>query len=94
MVQPMSSKDKQPIIASVPTIVHVTTNLPTYVATRSNHQPLDGGQPGNSLGGSSSKRDPLGKPPSNILVAYFGWLTFDSHMFIPWYRPLVVQHVS
>ncbi len=49
MVQPMTSKDKQhvqqPIIAPIPTIIHVITNLPTYVPRGFAHQPLDGGQP-------------------------------------------------
>ncbi len=47
MVQLVTNKDKQlvqqPTIASVPTIVHVTTNVPTYVPRGFAHQPLDGG---------------------------------------------------
>jgi hypothetical protein len=35
------------------------------------------------LEGSSPGRDPLGEPPFNPLVVFFGWPTLDSHMLIP-----------
>ncbi len=78
MVQPMTSKDKQlvqqPIIALVPTNVQVTTNLPIYVCRWFDHQPLHGGQPRDSPGRSSFRRDLLGELTFNPLVASFGWL--------------------
>jgi hypothetical protein len=47
VVQPMTNKDKQPIqqpvITSMPTVIQVTANLPTYVPRYSDHQPLDEG---------------------------------------------------
>jgi hypothetical protein len=55
VVQPVISKDKQPIhqlvIALVPTTIHGSTNLPTHIPRGSNHQPQDGGQPRYSHGG-------------------------------------------
>jgi hypothetical protein len=79
----------------VPTTVHVTTSLPTYLAEHFNHQPSDGRQLGDSLGGSSPKGDLLGEPPFNILVASFGWPTLALRMFIPpWGQPPIVQPIS
>jgi hypothetical protein len=79
----------------VPTTIHVTTSLPTYVAKHSNHQPSDGRHFGNSLGGSSPKGDLLGEPPFNIFVASFGWPTLALRMFIPpWGQPPIVQPIS
>ncbi len=50
MVQPIAGKDIQPIqqlvTTPISTIVHVTTNLPTYVPKSSIHQPPNGGQLG------------------------------------------------
>jgi len=50
VVQLIASKDRQPIqqlvITLVPTIVQVTTSLPTYVPKGFVHQPLDEGQLG------------------------------------------------
>ncbi len=45
MVQLVISKDKQLVTALVPTIIHVTTSLPTYVPRCSDDQPSDGRQP-------------------------------------------------
>jgi hypothetical protein len=49
VVQQVISKDIQPIqqlvTTSMPTIVHVTTSLPTYVPKHFDHQPPNGGQP-------------------------------------------------
>jgi hypothetical protein len=53
----VTNKDRQPlqqpIIASLPTTIKVTTNLLTHIPKGSNHQPLDGGQPIDSPRGSS-----------------------------------------
>jgi hypothetical protein len=90
MVQPVTSKDEQTIqqlvITPVPTIIHVTTNLPTYVLKGSIHQPLDGKQHGDSLRRSSPRRDsPRGSPPNPFLGTY-EWPTPNPSMFIPpWY---------
>ncbi len=55
---------------------------------------MDGGQLGDSLRGSSTRGDPLGKPPFNPHVASFRWPTAYPRMFIPpWYQPLVLQLV-
>jgi hypothetical protein len=99
MVQLMISMDKQPIqqpvTTLVPTTIQVTTSLPTHIPRGSNHQPLDGGQFRDSLGGSSLKGNPLGEPLLNALVGPFGWSTLDLRMFIPpWYQPHVVQPIS
>jgi len=98
MVQLVISKDiqlvQQPVIAPIPTIIQVTTSLLSYVPRGSAHQPLDGGQPGDSLGRNSLGGDPLGGPPFNPHVRFFGSLTPGSRMFIPpWYQPPIVQHV-
>jgi hypothetical protein len=57
----MFNKDKQPIqqlvIASMLTIVQVTTSLPTYVPKHFDHQPLNGRQPKDSPRGSSLRKD-------------------------------------
>jgi len=37
----------------VPTNIQVTTSLPTHIPRGFDHQPPNGRQPGNSLGGSS-----------------------------------------
>jgi hypothetical protein len=61
MVQPMSSKDKQsvqqPIIASMPTTIHVTISLTTHIPKGSYHKPPDERQPGDSPRGSSHRGD-------------------------------------
>ncbi len=90
MVQLVISRDiqlvQQPITTPIPTIVHVITSLPSYVPRGFAHQPLDGGQPEDLHGRSSLGGDPLGGPPFNPLVKYFGWLALGPHMFIPpWY---------
>ncbi len=78
----------------MPTIVHVTTSLPTYVPKRLDYQPSDGGQPRDSLGRSSLEGDSSREPPFNPPIAYFGWLTPNLRMFIPpWYQSHVVQLV-
>ncbi len=56
----------------MPTIVQVITSLPTFVPKSSTHQPLDGGQFGDSPRGSSPKGDLLKKPPFNPHVGSFG----------------------
>jgi hypothetical protein len=89
MVQPFTRKDRQHVqqlvITLMPTIVQVTTSLPTYVPKCYDHQRTDGGQLGNS---------PKGDPPFNPHVASFGWLAPDPRMFIPpWYQPPIVQPV-
>jgi hypothetical protein len=91
----MTSRDKQhvqqPIITSISTIVCVTTGLPTYVPRGSARQPLDEGQPKDSLGGSSPRGDPLRGPPFNPHLGSFGWLTPYPRMFIPpSYQPPIV----
>ncbi len=72
VVQLVTSKERQLVqqlvIAPIPTIVQVTTNLLTYVPRGSAHQPLDGGQLGNSLGGSSRRGDLPREPPFNPLL--------------------------
>jgi len=93
MIQLVTNKDRQPIqqliIALVPTTIQVTTNLPTYVPKGFTHQPLDGGQPGDS-----PRRNPPKGPPFNPHVRSYGWPTPNLHMFIPpWYQPLIVQLV-
>jgi hypothetical protein len=49
MVQPMTSKNKQfiqqPIIASMPTAIHVTISLPSHIPKGSYHKPPNGRQP-------------------------------------------------
>jgi hypothetical protein len=58
----MTNKDKrlvqQLITTLMPIIIQITTNLPTHTPKGSYHQPLDGGQPKNSLGGSSPMSQP------------------------------------
>jgi hypothetical protein len=59
------------------------------------HQPLDGGQPKDSFGGSSLGGNLSREPPFNPLIGSYGWLTLDPCMFIPpWYQPPIVQLVS
>jgi hypothetical protein len=59
---------------------------PKVLLKGSIHQPLDGGQLGNSLKGSLIGKDPLRQPQFNPYVGSFRWLAFDPHMFIPpWY---------
>jgi hypothetical protein len=87
--------DQQLVTTPVLTTVHVTISLPTYILRGFAHQPLDGGQPRDSHGGSSLGGDSFGRPSFNPLVGSFGWPTFDPQMFIPtWYQPLVVQLVT
>ncbi len=75
--------------------MHVTTSLPTHMPKGCDHQPLDGEQPRDSLGGNSPRGDLLRKPPFNPPIGPFGWPTPNPRMFIPpWYQPLVVQLVS
>jgi hypothetical protein len=72
----MISKDKQfvqqPIIASMPTTIHVTTSLPTHIPKVYYHKPPDGRQPGDSPKGSSPGGDPSKKPPFNPPIGSFG----------------------
>jgi hypothetical protein len=94
----MTNKDRQlvqqPMITSMLTIVQFTTSLPTYVPRCFDHQPSDGGQPGDSPGGSSHGGNQPREPFFNPHVGSFGWPTFNLRMFIPpWYQPLVMQHV-
>ncbi len=90
MVQLVTSKDfqviQQHVIAPVPTTTHVNTNLPTYVSKGCTPQPLDGGQHGDSFGGSSPGGNLLGGRPFNPHVRSFEWPTLDPHIFI---APLV-----
>jgi hypothetical protein len=62
MVQLVTNMDKwhvqQPVTTPIPTTIYITTNLPTYVPRGYAHQPPNGGQPKDSLGGSSPKGDP------------------------------------
>jgi hypothetical protein len=86
----MTRKDtqhvQQLVTTLVPTIVHVTTSLPTYTFRGRAHHPLDGGQPRDSHGGSSPRGDPFGGPPFNPLIGSFGWPALDPQMSIPpWY---------
>ncbi len=70
-------------IAPINTKIHQTSNnLPAHVPKGGYaHHPPDGGQLGDSLRG-----DPLGEPPFNPHVGYFGWPTPSPRMFIPpWY---------
>jgi len=75
MVQPMINKDKQfvqqPIIASMPTTIHVTTSLRTHIPKGSYHKPPDGRQPGDSPRRSSPGKDPSRKPPFNPPIRSF-----------------------
>jgi len=73
----------------VPTIIQVTTSLPTHIPKGFDHQPPNGRELVDSLG-----RDSLRKPPFNPLVGPFGWLALNPHTFVPpWYQPPIVQHV-
>jgi hypothetical protein len=71
-------------------IHQINDNLPIHVPHRSFvHHPPDGGQPKDTHGGSSSRRNPIGGPTFNPCVGSFGWLALDPRMFIlPWYPPL------
>jgi hypothetical protein len=77
---------QQPITTLVPTIVWVNTNFPTYVPRCSTHQPSDGGQPKDSHGGSSSKGDPLGKPPimRNHVLCNLSYATTKCPLELVW----------
>jgi hypothetical protein len=99
MVQPVTNKDRQlvqkPIIAPMPTIVHVTSSLTIHIPKGSDHQPSNGGQLGDSPRGSSSEGDLLKEPPFNPPIGSYGWLAPNPRMFIPpWYQPPVVQPMS
>jgi len=61
-----------PIIVSVPTTIQIITNLPTHIPKGSNHQPLDGGQPKDSLKGSSLRGNLPGESPFNPPIGSFG----------------------
>jgi hypothetical protein len=79
----------------VPTIIQVITSLPINIPRGSDHQPLNGGQFGNSPRRSSSGGDSPGKPPFNPHVRSFEWLTPNLYMFIaPWYQPPVMQPIE
>jgi hypothetical protein len=67
----------------MPNIVHVSTSLPTYIPKGFDHQPLDGRQPRDSLGGSSPKGGLLREPSFKLHVGSFRWLAPDRRMFIP-----------
>jgi hypothetical protein len=87
MVQPITSRgrqlNQQLITTPIPSIVLVNTNLPTYIPKGSPHRPPDGGQLGDSFRGSSFEKHPLGGPPFNPHVGFYGWPTLDPCMFIP-----------
>jgi hypothetical protein len=72
----MTNKDKQlvqqPIIIPVPTTIHVTISLPTYIPKGSIHQPSDGREPRDSPGRSSHGGDLHGGPPFNPPIGSFG----------------------
>ncbi len=44
---------------------------------------------GGSLGGGSLDQDPLGGPPLDAYVWFYGWPTLDPRMFMPPWYPLV-----
>jgi hypothetical protein len=71
-------------------IHQIVDNLPIHVPHRSSvHHPPDGGQPKDTHGRSSLRRNPIRGPTFNPHVGSFGWLAFDPRMFIlPWYPPL------
>ncbi len=75
MVQLITNRDRRPVqqhvTTPIPTIVQVNTSLPTHVFRGFTHQPSDGRQPKDSLGGSSYRGDPLGGPPFNPHVGSF-----------------------
>jgi hypothetical protein len=78
----------------MPSTIHVTTSLPTYVPRRFDHQPPNERKPRYSHGGGSPKGNSPKEPPFDPHVGSFGWPTLDLHMFIPpWYQPPVVQLV-
>jgi hypothetical protein len=62
---------QQPVIVSVPTTIQVNTNLSTYVLKSSTHQPSNGRQPRDLLGGSSLEGDLLGGLPFNPPIGSF-----------------------
>ncbi len=78
--QLMTSKKKQHVTALLPTIVQITTSLPTYVPKGFDHQPPDGKQLGDSPRGCLPRGDQLGKPPFNPPIASFGWLAPNPRM--------------
>jgi hypothetical protein len=82
MVQIVSNKDRQHVIAPISTILLDTTSLLTYITIGFIHQPLDGGQPRDSPRGSSLRGD-LSRGPFIPSIGSFGWLTPNPHMFIP-----------
>jgi hypothetical protein len=67
--------------------------LPTHVPRRNYvHHPLDGGQFGDSFGGSSLRGNPPRGSPFNPHVKSLGWPTFDPCMFMPpWYPSIVAK---
>jgi hypothetical protein len=71
--------------------------LPVYQLMYSRgfaHQPPNGRQFGNSLGGSSPEGDLRGSPPFSPPIGPYEFPAPDSNMFIPpWHQPHVVQHV-
>jgi len=75
----MTIKDKQSIqqlvTTPMPITIHVIANLSTYVPKHFDHQPLDGGELGDSLRRNSPKGDLPKKPPFNPPIGYFGWPT-------------------
>jgi hypothetical protein len=74
------------VIAPIPTIVQVNTNLPTHVPKGYIHQPPNGRQPKDSPRGSSLRGNMLRRPPFNPHVGSFEWPTPNPHVFIqPWY---------
>jgi hypothetical protein len=90
MVQFVTNKDRQlvqkPIIALVPTTVHVTISLTIHIPKGFDHQPSNGGQPGDSPRGSSFGGDLSKEPPFNPPIGSYGWLAPNPRMFIPpWY---------
>jgi hypothetical protein len=48
VVQPVTNKDRQLVIASVLTTIQVTTSLPIHIPKGFNHQPPNGRQHGDS----------------------------------------------
>jgi hypothetical protein len=78
----------------VTTTIQVITNSPTHIPKGFDQQPPNGRQLGDSPRGISPRADSLGEPPFNPAIGYFGWPSFDPHMFIPpCYQPPIVQLV-
>jgi len=59
---------------------------------RDNLYPQLGGEPLENLpNGGSFDRDPLGGPPLDAHVRFYGWPTLDPRMFMPpWYPPVAI----